>query len=203
VALNRLVLVDGEPIAGDVASMTSLKPDDFEVVRSDAGCFEKAVDVTTSGVPKGTETLTQITALIAEGMRAMGGDHPPASGGPSPLTNTWSYLRLHSLAGAGLTDSQFLFGVLIPVLGIVDGKLNLEAMSPPPLLTAHDDWRLATIGATLDPATGLTADATPPYQRYRANFNQVTALGNPFAPAELELRYYVRNGKVQCAREPD
>jgi hypothetical protein len=152
VALNRLVLVDGEPIAGDVASMTSLKPDDFEVVRSDAGCFEKPIDVTTSGVPKGTETLTQITALIAEGMRAMGGDHPPASGGPSPLTNTWSYLRLHSLAGAGLTDSQFLFGVLIPVLGIVDGKLNLEAMSPPPLLTAHDDWRLATIGATLDPA---------------------------------------------------
>jgi hypothetical protein len=57
VALNRLVLVDGEPIAGDVASMTSLKPDDFEVVRSDAGCFEKAVDVTTFGVPKGTERL--------------------------------------------------------------------------------------------------------------------------------------------------
>ena len=75
-----------------------VEPDDFEVVRSDAGCFEKAIDVTTSGVPKGTETLTQITALIAEGMRAMGGDHPPASGGPSPLTNTSSYLRLHSLA---------------------------------------------------------------------------------------------------------
>jgi 5-methylthioadenosine/S-adenosylhomocysteine deaminase len=195
-----LVLVDGEPVAGDVSSMRSLKADDFDVVRSDAGCFEKAIDVTEPGVPKGTETLTQMSALIADGMRAMGGDQPPAGGGPSPLTNTWSYLRLHSLAGAGLTDPQFLFGVLIPVFGIVDGKLNLEAMSPPPLFMADDDWRFATIGATVDPTDGLTADSAPPYRPYPANFNQVTGLGNPLAPSEFELRYYQRRGNAQCVR---
>jgi 5-methylthioadenosine/S-adenosylhomocysteine deaminase len=185
-----LVLVGGEPVAGDVSIMQSFKPDDFEIVRSDKGCFQKAIDVTAPGVPKGAETLAQISTMIADGLRAMGGDHPPAGGGPSPLTNTWSYLRLHSLAGAGLTDAQFLFGVLIPVFGLVDGKLNIEAMSPAPLFIADDDWRFAMLGAKLDPSTGLVADETAPYARYPANFNHVTALGNPFAPSEFELRWY-------------
>ncbi len=185
-----LVLVGGEPVAGDVSSMHSLKPDDFEVIRSDVGCFAKAIDVTAPGVPKGAETLAQISSMIADGLQAMGGDDPPAGGGPSPLTNTWSYLKQHSLAGAGLTDTQFLFGVLIPVFGLVDGKLNIEAMSPAPLFMADDDWRFATLGAKLDPDTGLVADSTPPYARYRANLNHIMAFGNPFAPAEFELRWY-------------
>jgi hypothetical protein len=185
-----LVLVGGEPVAGTVQEMELLKPGDFEIVRSEAGCFEKAIDVTGPGVPKGAETLAQISSIIADGVRAMGGDNPPPGGGPSPLTNTWSYLRLHSLAGTGLTDPQFLFGVLIPVFGTVNGKLNLEAMAPAPLFMADDDWRLATLGAKVEGTTGLTADNTPPYARYRANFNQVTALGNPFAPGEFEVRYW-------------
>jgi len=193
-----LVLVGGEPVAGDISIMQSLKPGDFEIVRSEKGCFQKAIDVTAPGVPKGAETLEQISSMIADGLRAMGGDHPPAGGGPSPLTNTWSYLRLQSLAGAGLTDTQFLFGVLIPVFGLVDGELNLEAMSPTPLFMADDDWLFATFGAKLDPSTGLVADETPPYARYAANFNHVTALGNPFAPSEFELRWYGTGG-VACA----
>jgi len=192
-----LVLVGGEPVAGDISIMQSLKPGDFEIVRSDKGCFQKAIDVTAPGVPKGAETLAQISSMISDGLRAMGGDHPPAGGGPSPLTNTWSYLRLNSLAGAGLTDTQFLFGVLIPVFGLVDGKLNIEAMSPAPLFMADDDWRFATLGAKLDPSTGLVADETPPYARYPANLNHVTALGNPFAPSEFELRWY-RTGRCHC-----
>lgn len=195
-----LVLIGGEPVAGDVAAMHSLKPDDLEIVRSGTGCFEKAIDVTTPGVPKGTETLAQISSMITDGLLAMGGDRPPPEGGPSPLTNTWSYLRLHSLAGAGLTDTQFLFGVLIPIFGVVDGKLNIEAMSPAPLFTADDDWRLATLGAKLDPDSGLSADETPPYSRYPANFNQVTAFGNPFAPSDFELRWYGLHG---IARAPE
>jgi cytosine/adenosine deaminase-related metal-dependent hydrolase len=42
----RLVLVNGEPLSGDVALMAALKPGDYEIVTSTNGCFEKAVDVT-------------------------------------------------------------------------------------------------------------------------------------------------------------
>ena len=195
-----LVLVGGEPVAGDVAAMRSLKGGDLEIVRSVTGCFQKAIDVTMPGVPKGTQTLAQVSSLIADGLQALGGDRPPPGGGPSPLTNTWSYLRLHSLAGAGLSDTQFLFGVLIPTFGLVDGKLNIEAMSPAPLFMADDDWRLATVGAKLDPGSGLVADETPPYSRYPANANQVTALGNPFTPSDFELRWY---GLLGVARAPE
>jgi hypothetical protein len=87
---------------------------------------------------------------------------------------------------------QFLFGGLIPVFGLVDGTLNIEAMSPAPLFMLDDDWRLATLGAKLDPASGLVADDTPPYARYDANLNHVGAVGNPFAPAEFERRWYTR-----------
>jgi len=63
---------------------------------------------------------------------------------------------------------------------------------------ADDDWRFAALGAKLDPSTGLVADETPPYARYTANFNHVTALGNPFAQSEFELRWYGTRG-VACA----
>ncbi len=189
-----LVLVGGEPVAGDVSTMSALKDGDLEIVRSDAGCFSKAIDVTLPAAPKGTETLAQISTLLREGLRALGGDNPPPGGGPSPLANTWNYLKLHSRAGAGLTDEQFLVGVLIPVFGLIDGILNIEAMSPSPLFTLDDDWRLATLGAKLDPSTGLLADDTPPYARYHANLNHVGSRGNPFAPAAFERRWYSKPG---------
>lgn len=185
-----LVLVGGEPLAGDVLTMTSLKRDDIEIVRSDTGCFAKAIDVTAPGVPKGAQSLAQIVKVIGDGLHAMGGDDPPDAGGPSPLTNTWSYLRLHSAAGAGLNDAQFLFGVLIPAFGLVDNRLNIEAMSPVPLFTIDDHWRLATLGGHLDPLTGLVADDAPPYARYVANLNHVSAHGNPFAPDSFQSRWY-------------
>jgi 5-methylthioadenosine/S-adenosylhomocysteine deaminase len=187
-----LVLVGGEPVAGDLSTMSALKAGDLEIIRSDTGCFAKAIDVTVPAVPKGTQTLAQMSTMLREGLRALGGDNPPPGGGPSPLTNTWSHLRLNSLAGAGLTDAQFLFGVLIPAFGLVDGNLNIEAMSPVPLFTIDDDWRLATLGAKLDPSTGLVADDTPPYARYHANLNHVGSLGNPLAPGDFERRWYSR-----------
>ncbi|HEV2665286.1 MAG TPA: amidohydrolase family protein [Blastocatellia bacterium] len=49
-----LVLVGGEPVAGDLSTMRSLKPGDFEIVRSEKGCFQKVIDVTAPGVPSGT-----------------------------------------------------------------------------------------------------------------------------------------------------
>ena len=152
--------------------------------------------MTSPGVSKGAETLADITIAISDGLRAMGGDHPPAEGGPSPLANTWTYLRTHSVIGSGLTDSQFLFGVLIPVLRLVDGRLNIEAMSPAPMFMIDDDWKLATLGAKLDSASGLVADSSPPYAKYRANLNHVTLLGNPFAPEAFERRWYTARGKA-------
>ena len=193
-----LVLVGGEPLAGDVGTMYSLKADDVEVIESAAGCFAKAIDVSVAGVTKGTQSLAQMTAFIEQGLRAMGGDNPPVGGGPSPLTNTWSYLRQHSLAGAGLNDSQFLFGVLIPTFGLVDGKLNIEAMSPPPLFMVDDDWRLATLAAKIDPGGGLVADDSPPYRRYPANFNHVTVFGNPLSAEDFERRWYSPRGAARA-----
>ena len=187
-----LVLVGGEPVVGDVETMEPLKAGDIEIVASVAGCFAKAIDVSAAGVPKGTQSLAQIAGLIEQGLRALGGDNPPAGGGPSPLTNTWSYLRLNSQVGAGLTDPQFLFGVLIPAFTVVNGRLNIEAMSPAPLFTVDDDWWLATLAANVDPTSGLVADDSPPYRRYPANFNHVTALGNPFSAEDFERLYAPR-----------
>jgi len=177
-----LVLVGGEPVAGDVELMQALKAGDFEVVSSAAGCFDKAIDVTAPGVPKGTQSLTVFSTAIADGLRAMGGDTPPDGGGPSPVTNTWSYLKARFLGTAGMTDPQFLTSVLIPFFGAVDGKVNLEAVSPPPLFVADDDWWRATLAAAID--------STPPYGRYPANANHVTVLGNPFEPEAFDERWY-------------
>jgi cytosine/adenosine deaminase-related metal-dependent hydrolase len=197
-----LVLVGGEPVAGDVVTMDALKPDDIEIVQSDVGCFAKGIDVTAFGVTKGTQSLAQMSALIEQGLRAMGGDNPPEGGGPSPLTSTWSYLKLHSLAGTGLTDTQFLFGVLVPTFGLVDGKLNIEAMSPQPLFMADDEWRFATLAARVDPVSGLVAGETPSYRPYPANFNHVTPLGNPLDFPTLERGWFARRSCPSRKRAP-
>jgi 5-methylthioadenosine/S-adenosylhomocysteine deaminase len=194
-----LVLVGGVPVAGDIAIIEALKPGDFEIVTSDAGCFVKAIDVTDASVPKGAQTLAALSSALADGLRAMGGDNPPAGGGPSsPFANQWSYLRTHSAAGIGLTDQQFTFGVLIPFFGTVAGSVNLEAISPAPLFMADDDWRLATLDARVDPVDELTADVTPPYARYPTNFNHVSPLGNPLSADAFEQRWYRSPG---CLRQ--
>jgi 5-methylthioadenosine/S-adenosylhomocysteine deaminase len=193
-----LVMVNGVPVAGDVVVMTRLKPIDFEIVTSPGGCFAKAIDVTDSSLPGGSQTLSQIAGSIADLMIAFGGDAPPAGGGPSsPFTNTWSYLKAGFPGGSSLTNAQFNFFVLLPAFGLPNGTINLEGMVPPPLFTVDDDWWLATLGARRDPATGLTADATPPYGRYLANANHVSAAGNPLAPLVFEGRWYAAGCSVR------
>ena len=71
-----------------------------------------------------------------------------------------------------------------------DGKVNLEAMTPPPLFTADDHWWFATLAARRDGVTGLTADPAPPYAAYAANANQVTSSGSPFAEPLFHDRWY-------------
>jgi 5-methylthioadenosine/S-adenosylhomocysteine deaminase len=186
----ELVMVEGVAQAGDVRVMSALKPGDFEVVVSEDGCFDKAIDVT-APVPNGTETLAQISSLVADGLRALGGDYPPTGGGPSsPFANTWSYLKAHIPGASMLPDLTFTFG-LVSFFGLTaDAKVNLEALTPPPLFTADDHWWFATLEAVRDPLTGLTANAAAPYAPYPSNANQLTPFGNPFDAQLFHDRWY-------------
>ena len=186
-----LVLVGGIAQAGDVDVLSALKPGDFEVINSQAGCFDKAIDVTASPVPNGTETLAQVSARLADGLTSLGGDQPPAGGGPSsPLTNTWSYLKAH-IPGAGALPDLVFNSLLASFFATSDGKMmNLEAMTLPPLFIIDDHWWFATLGSVRDPVTGLTVDTAPPYAAYASNANHVTPGGNPFAAALFHDRWY-------------
>jgi hypothetical protein len=84
----------------------------------------------------------------------------------------------------------FNFGLAFYFGSTPDGKVNLEAMSPPPFFTVDDDWWFATLGAAREPVGGLTLAAMPPYARYASNANQVSASGNPFAAQEFRNRWY-------------
>src|SRR5262249_4604369 len=138
----QLVLVGGEPLAGDIALMSALKGADYETVTSIAGGFQKAVDVTTTApVPDGEETLAQITTKLQAGLNALAGDNPPPGGGPGPPTNTYSYLKAHVAGGAaaGLPDPVF-HGLLAANVGVLpDGSLNLERIRLEPLFKADND----------------------------------------------------------------
>src|SRR5262249_18052355 len=68
----RLVMVAGEPLAGDPGLMATLKPGDFEIVSSTSGGFQKAIDVTKAGVPRGSETFASIQDTLRASLAAMG-----------------------------------------------------------------------------------------------------------------------------------
>jgi Amidohydrolase family len=180
----ELVLIGGDPVAGDVELMTILKPDDHEIVTSGAGGFDKAIDITTDApIPEGDETLAELTTELEAGLTALGGDHPPAAGGPGPPTNTYSYLKAHVAGGAaaGLPDATFN-SLLADRVGVLpDDSLNLEPLELPPLFTTDDDFLHHLLHADTDPATGLISDPSPPFALYPANFNHVGQQGNPFA----------------------
>jgi 5-methylthioadenosine/S-adenosylhomocysteine deaminase len=185
-----LVMVGGIVQAGDVETMSSLKPGDFEVIRSQAGCFDKAIDLTDPSIPNGSDTLAEISARLADGLRSLGGDQPPAGGGPSsPFLNTWSYLKAHIPWASTLSDLTFNLG-LASYFGTPDGRVNLEAMTPPPLFTIDDHWWFATLASVRDAVTGVTVDSAPPYAPYASNANQDTSLGNPFAARLFHDRWY-------------
>jgi hypothetical protein len=179
----ELVLVDGVPLAGDVAHMAALKPGDYETVASTAGGFDKAVDVTTTApVPDGDETLAQLTNKLQLGVAALGGDNPPPGGGPGPSTNTYSYLKAHVSGGAAANLPDPIFrGLLAANVGTLpDGSLNLERVQLLPLFEGDDDFLAHLLHADVDQATGTLADPTPPYALYPANLNFVGPLGDPF-----------------------
>ena len=188
----RLVLVNGDPLCGDIDVMESLKPQDYEVIASTGGCFEKAVDVTDPSAPQGSLSFASIRQGLQTALGAMAGDHPPSDGGPAPLTNTYSYLWSNILAGRQYTLAQFTLAMAADMfVGTTpDGRLNMEAVQLSPVLIEDDDFAFHLLGGDAVPGTRLIADGTPPFKLYAANFNHIGALGNPLEASALADRYY-------------
>jgi len=186
----RLVMVGGDPLVADPELMVLLKPGDFEAIASSCECYQKAVDVTKAGVPKGDQTLALIEQALGDALIALGGDNPPAGGGPADLTNTYSYAKQHFTLPFPMTDAQFLQFVIIPTAGLVGGKINLERLTLAPLLTDEDDFFFDLLGVKINPTTGLLDDPTPPFLLYRSNANQLQNGVDPFAPEAFEDRWY-------------
>lgn len=185
----RLVLVDGDPLAGDVAVMQSLKPGDYETVTSTAGCFEKAVDVTDPFVAQGDQTFASIETELRNALLAMGGDHPPADGGPADLSNTYSYLKARIPGASALTDAQLTLALAAQFGLTSDGRLNMEAVQLSPPLVADDDFLFHFLGGERS-AAGLIADDTPPFKLYPSNFNHIGASGDPLDATAFRDRYF-------------
>ncbi len=186
----RLVLVGGDPLVGDMDLMARLKPGDNEPISSSCGCYQKAIDATNSGVPKGDETLATLQQELGQALVALGGDNPPAGGGPADDSNTYSYLKQHFTLPFPMTDAQFRQLVLTPTAGTVAGKLNLERLTLTPLLAEDDEFFFDLLGVRINSGTGLLADPTPPFQLYPFNANQLANGVNPFAPPMFEQRWY-------------
>ncbi len=188
----RLVLVGGQPLAGDVGIMASLKPDDYEVITSSAGCFQKAVDVTNPLVGRsGTETFASIQQKLTGVLTAMGGDNPPAGGGPADLSNTYHDLK-HLLGLDALSDGAFNALVASYVGFTPTGRLNIEAVQLAPVLIEDDDYYFHLLGGELFLGSDLIADSSPPFGLYPTNLNhfQHPGRGNPFAAYAYRDRYY-------------
>jgi cytosine/adenosine deaminase-related metal-dependent hydrolase len=188
----ELVLVGGQPLAGDVDKMASLKPGDYEVITSTAGCFQKAVDVTNPLVGgSGTETFAAIQQKLKEALNSMAGDNPPAGGGPADLSNT--YHQLKQLLGLEFLSDERFSVILASYVGFTpDGRLNFEAVQLAPVLVEDDDFYFHLLAGELFPSTNLIADDTPPFRLYPTNLNhfQGPRLGNPFASLAYRDRYY-------------
>jgi cytosine/adenosine deaminase-related metal-dependent hydrolase len=175
----RLTMVGGDPLTGDVNLMRSLKGAVYETVRSTRLGFDKAIDATKAGVPKGDERFGQIQATLRAALNALGG------------SDGYAYLKTHVLGGAlaRLSDQQFRNAYLIPTFGTTpDGRVDSEAIQLSPILPEDDQFRFDVIEGRRNPA-GAIADARPPFAPYPVNVNQdPPGDGHPFA--DFESRWY-------------
>jgi 5-methylthioadenosine/S-adenosylhomocysteine deaminase len=172
----RLVLVNGQPLAGDVAVITMLKSNDHEVIESTSGCFQKAVDVTNPAAPSGRETFGYIQQTLRDALKALGNR--------SQLKHMLGKDALSDLAFQVYLASQFRFGRGIAV--------NIEAVQLAPVFVVDDDFYFYLLGGELFPSNALIADPSPPFKFYPANLNHYRrpGRGNPFSASEYRNRYY-------------
>jgi cytosine/adenosine deaminase-related metal-dependent hydrolase len=187
-----LVLVGGDPLAGDVGPMTALRGRDFETINSPEGGFTKAIDVTKPGVPKGRQRLASVERRLTDGLRALGGDGASQASGLRPADTTYSYLRKRFNGGRYLLtdDAAFRDEVLAPMFGRVGTSINLERIELKPFFSHDDDFFFAMVGGVIDPVTGLADDPTPPFHLYTANFNHSTISGDAYDPDRFFERWY-------------
>lgn len=109
----QLVLVNGEPVAGDVAIMQKLKPNDCDVVSCNRGGYAKAVDLT---APK-TSTGQELSKIEEDLRQALRGKNLPAN-------------ERVELAPVMIEDDDFYFALLERDLTVA----GLIADSTPPFV---------------------------------------------------------------------
>jgi 5-methylthioadenosine/S-adenosylhomocysteine deaminase len=175
----HLVMVGGEPLAGDVKLMNELKPGNSEVVSSACGGYSKAIDFTKPGVPGGDETFATIRSKLENGLAALGGDLPPSSGGLSGPTNTYHTLKASFPGAAALSDADFRTQMLEPQFGTVNGSINLERIQLTPLFETDDHLLTHVLTGHTNKKTGVVADRAPPYKLYPANLAHLPSLPPP------------------------
>jgi cytosine/adenosine deaminase-related metal-dependent hydrolase len=179
----RLVLIDGEPVAGTEQRMEKLDPGGAEVLAAPGSAYRRAIDVTDPAAVEGGETFAQFSEELGLGLAALGGDTPPAGGGPAPDSNTFSYLKARWNHGAYATASDADFRTVLNGFFGLDpnGRLNIEAVQLKPVIDDADDFLGHLLNGDVDPNTGLIADPTPPFGLYPANLNHIGPQGNPLA----------------------
>jgi fermentation-respiration switch protein FrsA (DUF1100 family) len=168
----ELVLVDGAPVAGDVAALRAAGATAIARVRSATGRYVKGV------APRaGALKLEAAERSLRLALRALGGDGAKRASGLVPRSATFSYLRARWNHGkdAKLTDRAFRDRVLATRYGVLDGRVNLERIELSPLLTDDDGFFFTVLEGRLPAAPAA------PFRLYPANVNQARNGGNPFA----------------------
>lgn len=120
----QLVVVDGDPLYGDVAQMKQVKPNDYELVCSKLG-FTKGVDITkekvdwTSGtpIPQGDQSLAAVQQALREAM-----------------TFNADYLKLRM----GLNEEQFVAWLGTKQYGLPGLTEGIDPIRLDPLFVTDD-----------------------------------------------------------------
>ncbi len=188
----HLVLVGGDPVAGDPRVMHSLRGPEVQLVPSAVGHYVKALAYSRSGiVPPRSLRLAHVEHTLSDALRALGGDGAGAASGPPAASATFSYLQRHWNSGLdrGMSAASFRDQVLAPMFGRINGRLNIERISLGPLLTDDDQFFFDFI-AGFRRRGGVPADPTPPFRPYPADYNQLGPDGNPFAMGAFFDRWY-------------
>jgi hypothetical protein len=188
----HLVLVGGDPVAGDPRVMHSLRGSEVQLVPSAVGHYVKALAYSRSGiVPPRSLRLAYVEHTLTDALRALGGDGAGVASGPPAASATFSYLQRHWNRGLDreMSAASFRDQVLAPMVGRINGRLNIERISLGPLLTDDDQFFFDFL-AGFRRGGGVPADPTPPFGPYQADYNQLGPDGNPFAMGSFFNRWY-------------
>ena len=140
----KLVIVDGDPLYGDVSLMEMLKPGDFEILSRKSG-FEKAIDITKNGVIGGTQNVTYLQDILT-----------------NALTMNYSWLHTHVKSSTlqAMTLSEFTNYMNTNYPGVHYQPLD-------PIYVCDDDYFFDTLRNSTN--ANLSFDIDELYYCWRAN----------------------------------